>query len=122
MSFKIVIENVDDKQLGPLLAELKLPKGATYDVRHEANNLSVVPKRGKKPARRNGGATILTMTGKKPKEGTQAAAALELFEKFEARRGIGNVSRAEFKEYMKKKEQEGMVNRLVNEKFLGYAD
>ena len=121
MSFTIKIMKVSDRQLGELLANLQLPKGAVYTVEHQANGVVAPKKKGKKFSRRNG-EVILTMTGKQPKEGTQAAAALELFEKFEKRRGIGSVTRAEFKEYMQKKELEGMVNRLVNEKFLGYAE
>ena len=119
MSFTIKIMKVSDKQLGPLLADLKLPKGAVYTVEHQANG-AAAPKKGKRTIRGNGEA-ILTMTGKVPKEGTEVAHALELFEKFEKRRGIGNVTRADFKAYMSKKELLPMVNRLVNEKFLGYA-
>lgn len=120
MSFKITISKVSDKQLGPLLAQLRLPKGSAYTVEYQVNG-ATAPKKGKKYSRRNG-ENVLTMTGKQPKEGTQAEEALELFEKLEKRRGIGNVTRADFKEYMEKKELGGMVNRLVNEKFLGYAE
>ena len=122
MSFTVKIMKVSDRQLGELLASLRLPKGAVYTVEHQANGVDRTPKKRKGAYSRRNGEVILTMTGKQPKEGTQAAQALELFEKFEKRRGIGSVTRADFKEYMQKKEMEGMVNRLVNEKFLGYVE
>jgi hypothetical protein len=73
-----------------------------------------------KTPRRNGD-SLLTMTGKEPNAKSQLWKARYVFEKLEARVGIGTVTKNAFKaELAKKKLPKSLANRCVTEKVLTY--
>lgn len=118
MSFTVTITGIPDKELGPLLARLQLPRAATYETKHSPDHVALLPN-PKKP--RANGATILTMTGKKPRSSVPLSNALTMFEKLEAKHKIGSVSVDMFKADLKKRRQKPMIlTRLVNEGYLSY--
>lgn len=125
MSFKITIPDVPDKELGPIIARLQLPRGVTYDVKYLSNGAAPVrKKKGSKIGNPHSRAdSLLTMTGKKAKEGSIIAGGMALFEKLEKRKGIATVSVADFREVLVKNELPSAVSqRCITEKFLTYID
>ena len=121
MSFNITITNVSDKDLGRIIAGLDLPRGTSYDVVHKPNGAVEPVKKGKKPVGNKD--SLLTMTGKIPAKGTAVEYARNLFEKLEAKHGIGNVSVQDLRTALKKNRKPWQLQgRLVTEKFLAYID
>jgi hypothetical protein len=132
MSFTITIHDVADKDLGSLLATMKLPRGADYklthliDVQIGAVDPSLVvngKKRKKGKKNRRGNPDIkLTMSGKRPQiPGGKIEKGLDLFEKLEGDMGIGTVSASAFIKHLNvKRVPDGMLNRLLAEGYLSY--
>ena len=132
MSFTVTIHDVADKDLGSLLATMKLPKGADYKLTHMIDvkigavdpNLVVNGKKRKKTkkSRRGNPGILLTMSGKRPTQpGTSIEGGLELFEKLEKDMGIGTVSAAAFSKHLNvKRVPDGMLNRLLTEGYVDY--
>ena len=125
MSFKITIPDVPDKELGPIISRLQLPRGVTYDVQY-SNNGAAPPKKkkGSKSGNPHSRATSrLTMTGKTAQEGSIIEQGMVLFEKLEKRKGIGTVTVMDFRETLVKNSHPAAVSqRCITEKFLSYAD
>ena len=131
MSFTVTIHDVADKDLGSLIASLKLPKGVDYKLTHMIDvqitaadpSFVVNGKRRKKKKNRRGNPSIkLTMSGKRPTmSGSKIEVGLEQFEKLEAKLGIGDVSAQDFKNHLEAKgSTDGMLTRLVTEGYLNY--
>jgi hypothetical protein len=132
MSFTITIHDVADKDLGSLLATMKLPRGADYKLTHMidvqitgADPSFVVngKKRKKGKKNRRGNPDIkLTMSGKRPQiPGGKIEKGLDLFEKLEGDMGIGTVSASAFIKHLNvKRVPDGMLNRLLAEGYLSY--
>lgn len=126
--FKIVVEVPRGKleqfmraAVGPWSIEIG---DYVEDQAAEVTNGAPKPRRkakGKKN-RRGNPHIKLTMTGKKPTEGTKIEVPLEMFEKFEAQLGIGDVSAQDFKNHLDAKGigGSGMLSRLITEGFLNY--
>ncbi len=116
MTFKLTIE-VPDNKLTKILKRLGDQK-VTVENLDVGTDWATVPK-AKKP-RRNG-ESLLTMTGKEPNAKSQLWKAKYVFEKLEARVGIGAVTKNAFKtELAKKKLPKSLANRCVTEKVLAY--
>lgn len=131
--FKIVIDNIPDRELGPVIAGLHLPKGVHMEQTHYADLDEYVPPappKKRKTKRRRGTeellATKLTMTGKiASQSGSAVAKGLELFEKCEADLGIGNVQVVDFRAYLKTsrmQKPENLQKRMVRDGYLEYLD
>lgn len=126
MSFKITIKNISEKDLGPFLARMKLPKSATRDVVYEDDFLDQVFGKGAK--NKNNGKkyhsradSLLTMTGKEPSSKSQLAKARIQFEKLEKKMGIGSVTVADFRKHLVSKQMsKQLAQRCVTEKVLAY--
>ena len=122
MSFKLTIEVPDTK----LAATMRILHG--HKVMVESTE-KYVPgwddprKKGKPNGKMHSRAdTVLTMTGKTPNQNSKLAKALEIFEKQEKSRGIGNVTVADFrKQLMAKSMSKGLAQRCVTEKVLAYV-
>lgn len=134
MSFTIVISDVSDKDLGPVLAKLKLPRGASYQFTHFLDveipaDTAPKKKKRKQGVRRSKAdllVTKLTMSGKKARQPeSQVAKGLLHFEECEAELGIGNVTVVDFRVYL---ERVGVVSpdaiqkRMVRDHYLDYLD
>ena len=118
MSFKVTIVGVPDKELGTFLASIRLPKKASYTTEHQPDHVALLEGPKKKHAN---GETILTMTGKVPTRSTQLTNALTMFEKMEARKGVGTITVKAFRADLKRRRQKPMIQtRLVNEGYLTY--
>ena len=121
MSFTITITNVPDKDLGPMLARIKLPRGARLDHKYSPDHVALLegpPQFEVKP--RATGDTVLTMTGKVPKSDLLKRALIE-FEKVEAQDGIGTVTVKRYREYLtRKKLDHKLQTRLYHEGYLSY--
>ncbi len=125
MSFKITIPDVPDKELGPIISRLQLPRGVTYDVKYMSNGITPPrKKRGSKIGNPHSRAdSRLTMTGKTAKDNSIIGKGMVLFEKLEKRMGIGTVTVADFRDTLVKNHLPAQVSqRCVTEKFLTYAD
>lgn len=121
MSFIITIKNVPDKDLGPLLARLNLPKSAKYDVNYQPGHVGLLTGPNGKERKRMPSTSKLTMTGKKPAEGSKLALALDAFERLEAKKGIGTVSVLDLQEALKHKKQEtALAQRLIKTGYVEY--
>ena len=118
MSFKITIE-VPDTKLTNILKRLGDQKVIVENLDPKPNG-ATQPK-AKRP--RKNGDTLLTMTGKTPQKNSQLAKALTVFEKLEARVGIGTVTKNAFKaELVKKKLPKTLCQRCITEKVLGFLE
>lgn len=118
MSFQVTISNVPDKELGPLIARLNLPRGSKIEQKYSADVAGLIegPKRSRMPA-----STKLTMTGKHPQKGSKLLFALEAFEKLEAKHGIGSVSLTDLARNLKtKKQPDKLAQRLIKAGFVEY--
>ena len=121
MSFTVTITGIPDKELGPLLARLNLPRGVRADTKHvpDVAGYIAAPKKNRaKPM------TKLTMNGRRPSS-PKLIAALEQFELCEKENGIGNVSVHTFREWLKDlsgkdKLPQNMMTRLIHENYLEY--
>ena len=121
MSFTLTIRNIPDKELGPILARLNLPKAASYDVAHVADHVGLIEGPGPRSGPRANGATKLHMTGKQVKNSEVLNAALVMFEKLEAKEGIGTVSVDMFRaDLVKRHQAKNMCTRLIHEGYLEY--
>ena len=115
MPFKLTIEVPDTK----LATTLKILHG--YKVQVESTEPVAPPKKlnGSRPHSR--AESLLTMTGKVPTERSKLFKAREIFEKLEARKGIGTVTVQDFRDELKKKKQpKQLAQRCVTEKVLAY--
>ncbi len=130
MSFTITISNVPDEELGPLLAQLRLPTGSSYETHYKPDKAGPVPKSSKRTPKRKEkktrfkrtpSSTKVSMTGVVPKAGTSLALGLEVFEKMEATHGIGTVSKDDLmQELVKLKQHDKLASRLLRDGFLEY--
>jgi hypothetical protein len=123
MSFTIIITDIPNKDLGPIIARLQLPRGVDYDIKFVSDH--AVPATAKPNGR--GGKTrpradsLLTMTGKVAMKGSKIETAVSLFEKLEKRRGIGTVTVQDFRDHLVKNEYpKALAQRCVTEKFMAY--
>ena len=119
MPYRLTIE-VPDTKLNAILKRLADQKVMVENTDPELafNQWGTVPK--EKKTRKNGD-SLLTMTGKTPQKNSQLAKALSVFEKLEARVGIGTVTKKAYKdELVKKKLPRTLANRCVTEKVLAY--
>ena len=117
MSFTITIRNVPDKELGLVLARLSLPRAASYETTHVPDHVAMIEAPKKERASAD---TKLTMNGRTP--GSEVLkTALTMFEKLEAKEGIGTVSVGMFRADLKKRHQDPkIVTRLIHENYLEY--
>jgi len=114
MTIKVLIE-VPDAKIGKLLAQLDGYKALCQHVPVE------VPQAKPNGRMHSRAETVLTMTGKTPNANSKLAKALEIFEKQEKSRGIGNVTVADFrKQLLAKSMSKGLAQRCVTEKVLAY--
>lgn len=127
MSFTITIKNIPDRDLGPVLARMNLPKSVDYDLNHADDGPKEAAKtpKGRAPkTKRMKPETRLTMTGRSPvKKGTPLDLGLKMFERFEGEEGIGSVTVANFRDHLKQHGQPlSYLTRLVHENYLKYLD
>lgn len=118
MSFQVTISNVPDKDLGPLIARLNLPRGSKVEQKYTADFAGLLegPKKRRMPS-----STKLTMTGATPQQGTKLLFALQAFEKLEGKHGIGSVSMDDLIRNLKtKKQNEKLAQRLLKAGFVEY--
>jgi len=125
MSFKLTIRNVPDKELGPIISRLQLPRGVTYDAKYVSDYAVPTKKKlqGNSKNLHSRAASLLTMTGKTAKKGSIIEQGMVLFEKLEKRQGIGTVTVRDFRETLVNNGHPSAVaQRSVTEKFLSYLD
>ena len=125
MSFKITIPDVPDKELGPIISRLLLPRGVTYTVKYSSNGITPVrKKRGSKKGNPHSRAdSLLTMTGKTAKADSIIGKGMVVFEKLEKRKGIGTVTVKDFRDSLVKNQLPAQVSqRCITEGFLTYID
>jgi len=125
--FKIVILNIPDRELGPVIAGLHLPKGVHMEQTHLLDEEPASTRKFKKGPRRSHKDLLdskLTMTGKiAVQKGSAVAKGLELFEKCEVEGGIGDVSVEEFRAYLKThrmQKPELLQKRMIRDGYLDY--
>jgi len=114
--FTVTIENVHDKQLGALIAQIGTRKHRVHLTHHP----EVQPAPGAALVRKQmGDDTFLSLTGKKGREGSMREKVLEMMELLEKEHGIGNVTRGMLKEKLvKAKFPTPIVYQLVHDGFL----
>ena len=133
MSFTVTVYKVADKDLGSMLAGLKVPRGARYELTHfldvEIPGDTGPKKRKKKGVRRSHQSLLeskLTMTGKLAKHKSSAVArGLLLFENCEVEGGIGAVSVEEFRAYLKTHRMQKpdlLQKRMLRDGYLAYLE
>ncbi len=134
MSFTILISDVADKDLGPVLAKLKIPRGAQYELTHFLDveipaDTAPKKKKRKQGVRRSRAdmlVTKLTMSGKVARQPESAVAkGLVHFEECEAELGIGNVTVVDFRAHLERvnmKDPEGIQKRMVRDHYLNYLE
>ena len=115
MTIKVTIE-VPDAKIGKLLTLLDGYKAVCEHIPVE------VPDKKKANGRmHNRAGSLLTMTGKIPNAGSKLFKAREIFEKLEAKMGIGSVTVQDFRdELTKRKQPKQLAQRCVTEKVLSY--
>jgi hypothetical protein len=120
MSFKLTIEIPDSKLIATLrtLTAHKVTVESTEKYKPGWDD----PRKKNGDARPHGRAdSRLTMTGKTAQPQSKIAVAMTLFEKLEARNGIGQVTVQAFREHLVKNDQpKGLAQRVVTEKFMTY--
>lgn len=119
MPYRLTVE-VPDAKLNAILKRLADQKVMVENTDPELaiNQFATVPK--EKKTRKNGD-SLLTMTGKEPNTKSQLWKAKHVFEKLEARIGIGTVTKNAFKdELVKKKLPKTLCQRCITEKVLTY--
>ena len=77
-----------------------MPKHVEWDINLDKSVEEETPRK----AIRTNGSAILTMTGKRPQAGSLRETVLTIFEKLEAKHGIGSVSRKMLREAVVKKD------------------
>lgn len=140
MSFTITISQIPDKELGPIVAGLKLPRGVKYEQTHFIDvEISPVvdPIEKKKKSRPHTRKRkrmshedlmemILTMSGREAKQhGSQVARGLMIFERLEGEDGIGTVSVSGFRKALKKakvKNPDLLQKRMIRDDYLKYLE
>jgi len=124
MSFKIVITDIPDKELGPIISRLQLPRGVTYDAKYSANGAEPPKKRGSKKGNPHSRAdSLLTMTGKTAQPKSIIASGMVIFEKLEKSLGIGTVTVKDFRNALTRGKLPAAVSqRCITEKFLTYIE
>ncbi len=134
MSFTVTVYKVADKDLGSMLAVLKIPRGARYELTHFLDaeipgDIAPKTRKGKKGPRRSHQSLLeskLTMTGKLAKQKNSAVArGLLLFENCEVEDGIGSVSVQGFRDYLKThrmQKPELLQKRMLRDGYLAYLE
>lgn len=114
MTIKVTIE-VPDAKIGKLLSQLDGFKALCEHVPvAEPKKLNGTKQHSRKDS-------LLTMTGKIPQKNSSLAKALTVFEKLEARKGIGTITLGDFRdELAKKKMDRKIAMRCVVEKVVKY--
>ena len=126
MSFTITLKDIPDRDLGPMIARMNLPKSVSYQLTHKEDESGEVKKTVSKTGRKRGSrvdvTAKLTMTGKVSKKAHGLLArGMAHFEKFEVERGIGNVSVEDFRIYLVENGEERSLQwRLLHEGYLKY--
>lgn len=119
MTIKVTIE-VPDAKIGKFLAQLDGYKALCEHIPVEEPPKKTNGKGGRMHSRAD---SLLTMTGKEPNEKSKLWKARYVFEKLEKRKGIGNVTVADFrKELVSKKLPKALAQRCVTEKVLAYLE
>ena len=126
MPFTITISGIADRELGPLIARMNLPKSVKYDLQHTKDDVEKPVKAGTK-TRSVDKHRPLMMTGKERTEGSDRAKVLEAFERMEVQHGPGGVTRQMFQEHLHgskafKGKASTMISQLLNAGHLKYAD
>jgi hypothetical protein len=126
MSFKITITKIPNKELGPIIARLQLPRGVDYTATYGSDEVRSYKRKSKANGKGNPHSRAdsrLTMTGKQAKEGSIIGQGIVLFERLEKRKGIGSVTVKDFREVLVKNEHPSAVSqRCITEGFLSYID
>lgn len=132
MSFTVTVYKVADKDLGSMLAGLKVPRGARYELTHFLDaeiSGDIAPKKRKKGTRRSHQSLLeskLTMTGKLAKQKNSAVArGLLLFENCEVEDGIGSVSVQGFRDYLKTHRMQKpdlLQKRMLRDGYIAYLE
>ena len=128
MSFTITIENIPDRDLGPVIARMNLPKSVHYELVHKVDEAGETKKAasrtGKKKGARVNVKSKLSMTGRvSTKPDGLLARGMGYFEKCEVESGIGNVSVEDFRAYLVEQGEERSLQwRLLHEGYLKYLD
>ncbi len=128
MSFKITINAIPDKELGPIISRLQLPRGVTYETKH-VHDAVLLTKRGRKSKANGKGNphsradSLLTMTGKQAMKNTIIEKGMVIFEKLEKSMGIGTVKVKDFRNALTRNKLPAAVSqRCITEKFLTYIE
>jgi hypothetical protein len=120
-----------DRDLGPVIATLKLPRGVHLEQAYFSDEGEEEPKRRKrkKGSRRSHQSLLeskLTMTGKLAVHKNSAVArGLLLFENCEVEDGIGNVSVQGFRDYLKTHRMQKpdlLQKRMLRDEYLAYLE
>jgi len=115
--FTVTIENVHDKQLGALIAQIGTRRHRVRLTHHPEEEQS--SKTGSERTKQMGDDTFLSLTGKKGREGSMREKVLEMMELLEKEHGIGNVTRGMLKaKLVKAKFPVPIVYQLVHDGFL----
>jgi hypothetical protein len=138
MSFTITISEIPDKELGPIVAGLKLPRSVKYEQTHfidveiaTAVDPTAKKKRGKiRKRKRMSHAELmemgLSMSGRESKQhGSQVARGLMIFERLEGENGIGSVTVLGFRKALTKgkiKNADLLQKRMVRDEYLNYLE
>ncbi len=128
MSFTITLKNIADRDLGPVLARMNLPKSVGYELTHKEDEPGEVKKTVSRTGRKRGSrvdvTAKLTMTGRVSKKlDGLLARGMGHFEKYEVERGIGNVSVEDFRVYLVEQGEERSLQwRLLHEGYLKYLE
>jgi hypothetical protein len=127
--FTVTIYKVADRDLGSLIASLKLPRGASYEQTHFPDEESSPTRKYKKKRRRSGASVLtskLTMTGKLAVQKNSAVArGLLLFENCEVEEGIGSVTVEGFRAYLKTHRMQKpdlLQKRMLRDEYLAYLE
>lgn len=126
MSFTITIKNIPDRDLGPVISRMNLPKSVDYELVHKDEESGETKKKVSRTGRKRGARvdikSKLTMTGKVSKKSHGLLArGVGHFEKCEAERGIGSVSVEDFRVYLVEQGEERSLQwRLLHEGYLKY--
>jgi len=135
--FIITISEIPDKELGPIVAGLKLPRGVKYEQTHFID-VEISPvvdpiekkKRKMRKRKRMSHEELmeagLTMSGREAKQhGSQVARGLMIFERLEGEGGIGTVSVTSFRKALKKAKipnPDNLQKRMIRDDYLNYLE
>jgi len=136
--FIITISEIPDKELGPIVAGLKLPRGVKYEQTHFIDVeispvVDPIEKKKRKKMRKRSRMSHeelmemgLTMSGREAKQhGSQVARGLGIFERLEGEGGIGTVSVSDFRKALtraKMKNADLLQKRMIRDDYLNYLE